>query len=429
MSYYPIRKRVFTPAIIETNQSADLRAHSELAGMSDGSRWVEVGTDALPVDSRYHTSLVYAGKMWVIGGYTNAGVYTQHIYYSTDGITWTDLGNMLPVGVIQHTSVVYNGKMWVIGGDDTGGAKRRVYYSTDGITWTSTSATALPVASMYHASVVYNGKMWVIGGSTGAANVRTVYYSTDGLTWTSLGNVLPAPLSVSGCVVYNGKMWVIGGYDDVLAVSTRTVYYSTDGTTWTSLGDMLPVGGMVWVRAIVYNGKMWVIGGNLGGANTRKAYYSSDGITWTEAGVNALPVATRYHGISVYQGKMWVIGGNDPGVRKVYSTIPQTSGLVVDGPRYLKRTPTAVSYAALRSDHYIGVTSTAALRTITLPAVADAYAGKEYIIADESGVCSVQTIVIQAAGAELIDGVNTFVMNSNYQSTTVVCNGTSWGVV
>jgi hypothetical protein len=127
---------------------------------------------------------------------------------------------------------------------------------------------------------------------------------------------------------------------------------------------------------------------------------------------------------------MWVIGGyTGAGTRKVYATVPQQSGLVIDGARYIKRTATAVSYTALRSDHYIAITSTAAIRTITLPAVADARVGKEFIIADESGLCSVNNITIQCAGAELIDGANTYVMSSNYCVIKIVCNGVSWSIV
>ena len=429
MSYNPINKRVFTPQIIETNQSADLRAHSELAGVSDGSRWIESGLDALPAAIFQHSSVVFNGKMWVIGGFIAAR--SRAVYYSTDGITWTlASATALPVATYLHTSLVYDGKMWCIGGDNNNdGVTQDVHYSRDGTTWSTASSTALPVATYSHGSVVFNGRMWVIGGVAGA-RTRKVYYSTDGIRWTEAGvDALPvATSSISGSVVvFNGRMWVIGGND---GASVRKVYYSTDGATWTEAGvDALPVATRE-SNAVVYNGKMWLLGG-FGVARTREVYSSSDGIVWTLANTVALPLDVYRHSALVYGGRMWTIGGNDTSgaTRKVHSTVPQQSGIVIDGARYIKRTPTAVSYAALRSDHYIGVTSTAAVRTITLPAVADAVVGKEYIIADESGVCSVNNITIQAAGAELIDGSNTYVMNSNYQSTTVVCTGTGWGVV
>jgi hypothetical protein len=62
-----------------------------------------------------------------------------------------------------HTSVIYGGKMWVIGGTD-GTYKQDVWNSTDGITWTIATTTAAFTARYYHTSVIYSGKMWVIGG-------------------------------------------------------------------------------------------------------------------------------------------------------------------------------------------------------------------------------------------------------------------------
>ena len=138
----------------------------------------EAGTNALPVATFDHTSLVYNGKMWVIGG--NTGSAVPKVYSSTDGITWTEAGtNALPVATQYHTSLVYNGKMWVIGGIINGSTNtRKVYSSTDGITWTEAGTNALPVATYAHTSLVYDGKIWVIGGINDSfARVRTVYYS------------------------------------------------------------------------------------------------------------------------------------------------------------------------------------------------------------------------------------------------------------
>jgi hypothetical protein len=420
MSHMPIRKRLFTPTIIETNQSADLRAHSELAGTSDGSRWVEVGTDALPVATVAHSSLVYNGKMWIIGGYT--GVGTANIYYSTDGITWTLSTGTLPVATYSHSSVVYNGKMWVIGG--TSGTYRKVYYSTDGVTWTQAGVDALPVATTNHTSLVYNGKMWVIGGYTGAVGVRTVYYSTDGITWTPSGGLLSANTYWHSSVVYNNKMWVIGGVD---GGTRRKVYYSTDGATWTDAGGAgLPVGTYNH-PSLVYNGKMWVIGGWTGAALYRTVYYSTDGATWTQAGVNALPVGTYYHNSVVYQGKMWVIGGYTPAAtRKVYSTISQQSGLVSDGPVSVSRRAVGVTGPVLTTDYYLGCTAGAI--TLTLPAVADAYVGKKYLFKDETGVAAASPIIIEGADVETIDGALNYTLSSNYASAELICTGTAWAI-
>jgi hypothetical protein len=177
---------------------------------------------------------------------------------------------------------------------------------------------------------------------------------------------------------------------------------------------------------------MWVIGGYTG-ATVRTVYYSTDGVTWTQAGVDSLPVTTRSHTSVVYRGNMWVIGGwtGASYIRKVYSTVPEVSqGLVFDGSLSLKRSiASATPYNATSTDCYIGVTLTGATKTVNLPAVASVGIGRELTIKDESGDCASYNIIIDASGGELIDGSLTYTMNANYQSTTLICNGTSWSVV
>ena len=324
-----LRKTLWVDRLYESSNTHLTRSPHEIGGRSKGDFWVEAGTDALPVVTRFHTSLVYDGKMWVIGGISAATV--RKVYSSTDGITWTEAGtDALPFATNEHTSLVYDGKMWVIGGDDGTTNTRKVYSSTNGSTWTEAGTDALPVATHYHSSLVYDGKMWVIGGITTAA-VRKVYSSTDGITWTEAGtDALLVAANQHASLVYDGKMWVIGGNDSVGAV--RKVYSSTDGITWTEAGTNALPAARAYHTSLVYDGKMWVIGGYTGGP-VRTVYSSTDGSTWTEAGTNALPVATRNHSSLVYDGKMWVIGGETGGtVRKVYHTVPTIRGGLVVAP-------------------------------------------------------------------------------------------------
>src|SRR5215213_2427843 len=88
----------------------------------------------------------------------------------------------------------------------------------------------------------------------------------------------------------------------------------------------------------------------------------------------------------------------------------------------ISRTATAVTYTALTTDHYIGVTRTAAARTINLPAAATAGAGKTYIVKDESGAAGTNNVTIDDGNAsETIDGATMKVINSNYGVVRLVC--------
>jgi len=101
------------------------------------------------------------------------------------------------------------------------------------------------------------------------------------------------------------------------------------------------------------------------------------------------------------------------------------------GQQVLRTAPAAGSfpYTALLNDYYIGVTDTSVARTINLPPAATAESGCVYVIKDESGVCSVNNITIDADGGELIDGATTYVLSSNWASATLICTGTAWMVI
>ena len=66
---------------------------------------------------QYHQCLVFADKMWIIGGYA----YSNDVLSSSDGITWT---TVLADGHSQwsqrhaHQCIVFADKMWIIGGND-----------------------------------------------------------------------------------------------------------------------------------------------------------------------------------------------------------------------------------------------------------------------------------------------------------------------
>jgi len=289
--------------------------------MADGSSWVLVGN--MPEDRGGHTSVVYDGKIWVIGGLNSSSATTHTILSSIDGIAWTQVSSNFPAGLSgnRHTSESYDNKMWIIGGmTDAYGTSDAAYYSTDGITWTP--STVLPVARRMHSSVIYPlsgvDRMWVIGGQ----GAQSVYYWTAGSGWTNLGNTLPAIRFMHSSVAFDGKIWVIGGY------GAQNVYSSVDGVNWTDHGNVLPK-TVYEHRTVVYDGKMWILGGNDSSTNTmlRSVYSSVDGVNWIEAGgtgYDALPEARQSHSSVIYDNRVWVIGGYYPPGSSVRDTVYAT---------------------------------------------------------------------------------------------------------
>lgn len=93
----------------------------------------------------------------------------------------------------------------------------------------------------------------------------------------------------------------------------------------------------------------------------------------------------------------------------------------------LAYTPTAISYIIQNTDDIIGVTSTAAPRTMTLPN-SGLVTGKSWTIKDESGGAATNNITISGNGAN-IDGSPTFAINTNYGAVTIYYNGSNFFIV
>ena len=100
--------------------------------------------------------------------------------------------------------------------------------------------------------------------------------------------------------------------------------------------------------------------------------------------------------------------------------------LTMNGAMNLNTVATATSYSALASDDYIGVTSTAAPRTITLPAASSVADGHVYFIKDESGGAGTSNITISRSGSDTIDGATSVVISVNYGVSRIIMRNTAW---
>lgn len=94
-----------------------------------------------------------------------------------------------------------------------------------------------------------------------------------------------------------------------------------------------------------------------------------------------------------------------------------------------RRIVTGTDYTIDVIDYYVGVSDTTSPRAISLPPAASAENGRVYIIKDESGGAGTNNIIINPDGSELIDGVATKSISTNYGAMTVICDGSQWFVI
>ena len=282
---------------------------AELSGGIPYGEDFNLKTTSSDWSGRYgHTSVVFDGKIWVMGG--TDGTYKNDVWYSSDGVTWTEATSNAGWNPRQNpTSLVFDDKIWILGGFDDN-YKNDVWYSSDGINWTQATGSADWTSRELHTSVVYDSKMWVIGGQDVVSwNTNDVWYSSDGTNWTeATDNAGWSPRAYHKAVVLNDKMWVMGGLDDL--EMKNDVWYSDDGITWTEATSSADWSARITHTSVVGGRKIYVIGG-YSDAYENDIWSSTDGISWTEVNSGALWSARGAHTSVIFNNKLWVLGGFD----------------------------------------------------------------------------------------------------------------------
>ena len=219
-------------------------------------------------------------RMWLIGGMTGSdstadSTATNNIYTSFDGATWTPV---TPVGPIfsprrWHTCIVFNGKMWVMGGwDGSSSVNGDVWSTSNGINWTNVTQTSPYPARFGQTCLVFDSgdgkglRMWLIAGEIGGPTIagNDVWYSTDGAAWTPATTAANFPVRLlHQSFVFCNKMWVVGGYGSGGCCNDyNDVWSSTNGITWTAATTNAGFSLRAMFGALTLNGSLFVFGGN-----------------------------------------------------------------------------------------------------------------------------------------------------------------------
>ncbi len=132
-------------------------------------------------------------------------------------------------------TVVYQGKMWVIGGAESGDTSD-VWSSNDptGQTWTASGPSPFFTMSNYYMNgcYVYNGLIYVvISSGLGAGNTTSVYSFDGNSTWNLVSSTpgFTPRFGNSNVVAFN-KMWMLGGQDDINSGYDNDVWYFPGAT-------------------------------------------------------------------------------------------------------------------------------------------------------------------------------------------------------
>jgi hypothetical protein len=141
--------------------------------------------------------------------------------YSTDGVTWTAIGDM-KFGTTPIRAVAYGGGRFVAAGNGGKGA-----YSTDGVTWTPFTTTTSGLTNNITAIIYADGKFVAVNDDLWCL------YSPDGINWTGI-DLQPESDNILWGIAYgSGRFVVVGeggkGFYSPLSNILAQLVFSNDG--------------------------------------------------------------------------------------------------------------------------------------------------------------------------------------------------------
>lgn len=255
---------------------------------------------------------------------------------------------------------------------------------------------------------------------------------TTTLTW-----IVQLPTLSTGGNSYNyycgfADATTLGGFDDLFVNGLYFKYnHALNGGQWTINSTRASVTTSVSTASVVTTS--WTtLSIVINAGNTSASFYVNNVLVGTAITTN-LPTVAICPFIGIYN-----LAGTNPitlfdlfyivitlSNPRPGPTNPAITGS--NGRLLLSYTATPISYQVLGTDAIIGVTSTAAARTITMPN-ASLTTGQQWEIKDESGAAATNNITVSGNGFN-IDGAATYVINTNYGSVSIYWSGTNYFLV
>jgi hypothetical protein len=304
------------------------------AGISGGSVGATTQqSNAFTTPRANHTSVVWNSYLYIVGGSNNSGTYyndIQHCPINSDGSigTCTDQTNAFTTARSGHTSVVYNGYLYIVGGFTPSRLNdiQHCPINLDGSVGTCVQQTsAFTTARDSHASTVYNGYLYIVGGESGSGLMNDVQHcpiNGDGSIGTCVQqtNVFTTGRYGLTSAIYNGYLYIVGGYNNGVLGDIQYCVVNSDG----SIGACVQQASAFTTAryghtSIILNGYLYIIGGNNGSTLLNDLQYcpiNANGSIGACVQQASAFTTTRFGHTSVTSGGyIYVIGGvNTSGV-------------------------------------------------------------------------------------------------------------------
>lgn len=227
---------------------------------------------ALPFELDHAPSIVYDGKIYVIGGFLKDKITTDKLLiYDPEANEWTE-GTPLPSPRASTVAEVVNGSIYVISGLDIehDPVDRNDVYHIENDTWSSKAPIPGEHRLKHHAaSAEVDGKIYVIGGRLFGNGVPNEIndaltnlddnwmYDPIGNNWTQVESM---PIRRSGFAAesLDGRIYVFGGQVTQGSI-TNAESYDPVTNKWKIEPNMKV--NRSGLSAVAYDDKIYVFGG------------------------------------------------------------------------------------------------------------------------------------------------------------------------
>jgi len=238
-------------------------------------------TTSLDLGIEGHTVEIYNGYIYVLGGYSDTIGFEDYLntvryaQINPDGTVgeWVISPNMLNSTRAYHSSAVYNGYLYVIGGYNDDGDYSNIEYAKIGLNgsvgeWT-VGVNELSSVRAYQASLAFNGYLYVIGGSDLNEDLSIVEYaeidSEDGSvgTFSVAGNTFDGGREELVAFIYDDYLYITGGNGDSDYADTQYASIDpNDGSigAWETADISLPY-SLSYSTVAVIDNRIFLIGG------------------------------------------------------------------------------------------------------------------------------------------------------------------------
>jgi N-acetylneuraminic acid mutarotase len=303
-----------------TTDAGETDAHAESTGVEDDApegphgHWQSLAPLSEP---RQETGVAaLGGEIYVVGGFTPAGLTPRVEVYDPERDTWRTVADF-PDPDVHHANTAAVGEQLFVAGHLTGNAFVAVggTYVYDPATDAWSERAAMPVGTERGGSgvAVLGETIYVLGGLRGLTSVADAWaYDTADDLWTPIA-ALPTPRDHLVAAGVDGKVYAIGGRTDGIGAHDPHVdVYHPEDDAW-SPGPPLPTsrGGMA---AAVVSRWIFVAGGE-GNPDDPTGVFSAFEVldtveeTWTT--LDPMPSPRHGMGAAAVGNVVYVPGGAD----------------------------------------------------------------------------------------------------------------------